>query len=220
MRDIYQLLTLSGRVDAGQGRAQPLRVLYSCSDLKRMYLFIFYWTDFSRVLCMRYYLSILAVVLLSCEPRPVLVKTAPVTDTVIVRQTDSTLPQKVVAFAQTLIGTPYNYACCAPSTGFDCSGFINYVFHHFDIEVPRSSVDFTNVGTEVALEKTQPGDLILFTGTNSKAKAVGHIGLIVSNDISGISFIHSSSGIEQSVIITRLNDRYMNRFVKVIRLMK
>lgn len=170
---------------------------------------------------MRYYFSILAVVLMSCEPRPVLIKAADArVDTVIVKHIDSTLPQKVVAFAQTLIGTPYNYACSAPSTGFDCSGFINYVFHHFNIEVPRSSVDFTNVGTEVVLEKTQPGDLILFTGTNSKVRSVGHIGLIVSNDTSGISFIHSSSGVEQSVIITRLNDRYMNRFVKVIRLMK
>jgi cell wall-associated NlpC family hydrolase len=73
---------------------------------------------------------------------------------------------------------------------------------------------------EIPLEKSQPGDLILFTGTNSKVRTVGHIGLIVDNDKAGIRFIHSSSGEEQAVIITPLNERYMNRFVKVVRVMK
>lgn len=171
---------------------------------------------------MRYYLSILALLLISCRPRLVVkpIAAEPTDTVIVVQRIDSTMPQKVVAYAQTLLGTPYKFACMAPSTGFDCSGFINYVFDHFNIEVPRSSVDFTNVGTQVALENTQPGDLILFTGTNSKVHTVGHIGLIVANETSGISFIHSSSGAEQAVIVTQLNDRYMARFVKVIRIMK
>jgi cell wall-associated NlpC family hydrolase len=124
----------------------------------------------------------------------------------------------IVAFAKTLIGTPYKFGCMAPSTGFDCSGFISYVFNHFNIEVPRSSVDFTNKGTPIPLEKARPGDLILFTGTNSKVRLVGHIGIIVSNDAGGIKFIHSSSGKENAVVITPLNERYRERFVKVIRI--
>jgi cell wall-associated NlpC family hydrolase len=131
---------------------------------------------------------------------------------------DTTLPARIVAFAKTQLGIPYHYGCAAPSTGFDCSGFINYVYHHFNIEVPRSSVDFTNYGTTVPLEHSRPSDLILFTGTNSRVRTVGHIGIVVANDSSGVSFIHASSGKEEAVIVTRMNDRYKARFVKVVRI--
>lgn len=131
---------------------------------------------------------------------------------------DADLPQKMVAYAKTMIGTQYKFGCSAPSTGFDCSGFINHIFDHFNITVPRSSVDFTNAGETVALDAAMPGDLILFTGTDSKIRTVGHIGMVVGNDTSGISFIHASSGKEMQVIITPLNDMYMNRFVKIVRI--
>jgi len=126
---------------------------------------------------------------------------------------DTLLPQKLVAYAKTLVNTCYNFGCSTPSAGFDCSGFITYVFSHFGITVPRSSVDFKNEGTAVELALSKPGDVILFTGTTGKA--IGHIGLIISNDTSGIFFIHSSSGTACGVIITKLNDYYMSRFVKV-----
>ncbi|MBA3829010.1 MAG: C40 family peptidase [Taibaiella sp.] len=175
---------------------------------------------------MRYsYLILLLFV--SCRPTPVrlpptIVDTPrlPLVFVHPVVPTDSVLAAQVVVFAKTLIGTPYKFGCTIPSAGFDCSGFINYVFHHFNMDVPRSSVDFTNEGTPVPLADALPGDLILFTGTNSNIRTVGHMGLIVAHDTSGISFIHASSGKENAVIITKLNDRYMARFVKVIRIRK
>jgi len=132
--------------------------------------------------------------------------------------TDSTQGERMVAFAKTLIGKPYVYGCKAPATGFDCSGFINYVFDHFNIAVPRSSVDFTNAGTTMPLAQARAGDLILFTGTNPSIRTVGHIGMIVTNDGSGTTFIHASSGKEMAVTITPLNERYKVRFVKVVRI--
>jgi hypothetical protein len=45
-------------------------------------------------------------------------------------------PVKLVDFAETLAGTPYVYGSINPAVGFDCSGFITYVFNHFDIRVP------------------------------------------------------------------------------------
>lgn len=132
----------------------------------------------------------------------------------------SGLGDSIVAFAKTLLGKPYVYGCMAPSTGFDCSGFINYVYHHFNIPVPRSSVDFTNYGKEIPLEKARAGDLILFTGTNASVRTVGHIGIIISDEGSDTQFIHASSGKEMAVIITPLNDRYKARFVKVIRVIE
>ena len=122
----------------------------------------------------------------------------------------------LIKFAKTLIGKPYKYASTDPSVGFDCSGFINYVFNHFNIKVPRSSKDFRNAGKEIALEDSKPGDLILFTGTNPAEREIGHIGLIISNK-DGISFIHSSSGKADGVVITDLNEYYLGRFVKVER---
>ena len=130
--------------------------------------------------------------------------------------TGNTNRQELVAYAKTLLGIPYKYASTDPQQGFDCSGFITYVFNHFDIGVPRSSVDFTNVPRAIALQEARPGDLILFTGTDSTKRIVGHMGIIVSNDATGVSFIHSSSGKVYGVTITALNKYYMGRFMKVI----
>jgi cell wall-associated NlpC family hydrolase len=126
-------------------------------------------------------------------------------------------PAAVVAFARTLVGVPYVYASSDPATGFDCSGYITYVFRRFGITVPRSSIDFTHVGQEVTAVNARPGDLILFTGTDSTDRFVGHMGIVESNTDS-LRFLHSTSGKAMGVTITALNGYYQKRFVKVIRI--
>jgi murein DD-endopeptidase / murein LD-carboxypeptidase len=156
-------------------------------------------------------------------------------DTVIIAETDTAQPVQpllsaanevnagttdrieLVNYAKTLIGVPYKYASTDPNIGFDCSGFITYVFNHFDIAVPRSSVDFTNVGTEVEHTRAIPGDLILFTGTDSTIRVVGHMGIITENNSGELKFIHSTSGKQMGVTITPFENYYKSRFVKVIR---
>lgn len=128
-------------------------------------------------------------------------------------------PDSVVSFAKTLIGIPYYYASTDPAKGFDCSGFITYVFNHFNIKVPRSSVDFTNYGKEILMENVKPGDLILFTGTDSTIRIVGHMGIVESVKNGQLSFIHSSSGKAKGVTLSPLQDYYKGRFVKVIRIL-
>lgn len=144
------------------------------------------------------------------------------TDSVLVPasqiHTKNVHPQQVVAFAKTLIGTPYRYASTDPRVGFDCSGFITYVFGHFNIIVPRSSIDFTNVGRTIPADSAKAGDLILFTGTDSTEKFVGHMGLVISNQNNQLQFIHSTSGKKYGVTITPLNDYYQSRYVKTIRI--
>ena len=127
----------------------------------------------------------------------------------------NTSRESIVTFATSLKGVPYKYASTDPAEGFDCSGFITFVFNHFNIKVPRSSVDFTNVGREVQLKNAKPGDLILFTGTDSLVKIVGHMG-IVSDNADTLKFIHSTSGKMFGVTETPLNSYYQKRFVKVI----
>jgi cell wall-associated NlpC family hydrolase len=126
-------------------------------------------------------------------------------------------PSEVVSYAQTLIGIPYRYGSTDPTIGFDCSGFITYVFNHFNIAVPRSSVEFTNQGKEVDINDSRPGDLILFTGTDSSVRVVGHMGMVESRRNDSLFFIHSSSGKANGVVITPFQKYYQGRFVKVIR---
>src|SRR5688500_12215602 len=131
-------------------------------------------------------------------------------------ETGKTTPQEIVAFANTLMGTPYRYGSIDPLVGFDCSGFITYVFSHFNIKVPRSSVDFTEVGKQIDIAQAKPGDIILFTGTNPSERTVGHMGIvnrIISDE--DLEFIHSSSGKAYGVTLSSLTPNYKLRFVKV-----
>ncbi len=124
-----------------------------------------------------------------------------------------------VDFAKTLLGTPYKYASAVPSKGLDCSGFIYYVFNHFNIRAPRSSVDFTNEGEEIDAKKAKPGDIILFTGSDNSSGIVGHMGIIVENG-KEMKFIHSASGRSVGVIISAWAGYYKTHFVKVIRILQ
>ncbi len=130
-----------------------------------------------------------------------------------------TRPNDLVNYAETLIGIPYLYGSVDPGKGFDCSGFITYVFNHFKIAVPRSSEGFTSVEREISLKQAKRGDIILFTGTDSTRRVVGHMGIITSTD-NGHEFIHSTSGKAYGVTVTPLNKYYQGRFVKVIRIFR
>jgi len=132
-------------------------------------------------------------------------------------KTGSAIPDSLVAFGKSLVGTPYLYASSDPANGFDCSGFITYVFNHFGIAVPRSSVDFTDMGIEIPTDFASPGDLILFTGTDSTIRIVGHMGIVESNERGNSLFLHSTSGKAYGVVISPLKGYYEARFVKVIR---
>lgn len=123
---------------------------------------------------------------------------------------------EVVNFSRTLIGVKYLYGSADVKKGFDCSGFIYYVFNHFGIAVPRTSADFTNAGTEVPVSKSLPGDLILFTGSNAKSGVVGHMGIITENRNGYIRFIHASES--RGVMISGMNSYFVPRFVKVNRI--
>jgi lipoprotein Spr len=126
-------------------------------------------------------LLVLAVLVFSCKDRQPTYIITEKGDTVVVAKQDtlpppapdsagyftkietgSTTPAELVAFANTLKGIPYKYASTDPAEGFDCSGFITFVFNHFKIPVPRRSVDFTFMNKQINLQNAKTGDLILF----------------------------------------------------------
>ena len=134
--------------------------------------------------------------------------------------TDGVSPDSLLKFAQSLIGVHYRPASSDPLTGFDCSGFVSYVFKNFNFSVPRSSCEFINVGEKVNLADAKPGDIILFTSPKKHRRNIGHVGIVFYNGIEGLRFIHSTSGKEYSVTITAMDETYKRRFVQVVRLLK
>ena len=130
--------------------------------------------------------------------------------------TKSISADDVVTFAETLIGIKYKYGSVIKENGFDCSGFINYVFNHFNIPVPRISSDFTNAGKEVPIKESKRGDLILFTGSNANSGVVGHMGIVTQNKNGQLEFIHASES--RGVMISGMNAYFVLRFVKVNRI--
>lgn len=83
--------------------------------------------------------------------------------------------------AKSYIGTPYVYGGSTPS-GFDCSGFVKYVYGQIGISLSRTSYTQANEGTYVAYEDLMPGDIVCF-GSGS----ISHVGIYVGDG----QFIHS-----------------------------
>ncbi|QAT38867.1 C40 family peptidase [Clostridium sp. JN-9] len=89
----------------------------------------------------------------------------------------------VVAYAANFIGTPYVWGGTSPRPGFDCSGFVQYVYGHFGVSLDRSTYEQIHDGAEVPLNSIQPGDLVFFGSYDSPH----HVGIYVGNGM----YIHA-----------------------------
>lgn len=81
-----------------------------------------------------------------------------------------------VSFAESLIGVPYVYGGTTPS-GFDCSGFVQYVYSHFGVNLPRTTTQQENCGTQIPVNQAQPGDLYFWGSKGSTY----HVAICVGN---------------------------------------
>jgi cell wall-associated NlpC family hydrolase len=132
-------------------------------------------------------------------------------------ESDVYLGDKIVSFGMSLLGIPY-VAAGSSKKGFDCSGFVYFVFNHFKIQVPRSSSEFKNFGKDIPIGSVKKGDILLFLSPTRKV--IGHIGIVTNPNGMESDFIHSSSGREMKVIVTSLKKPgYTRRFVKAIRVL-
>jgi cell wall-associated NlpC family hydrolase len=128
----------------------------------------------------------------------------------------------LVLYALQQLGTNYCYAGTTPATGFDCSGFVQYVFTHFHVPVPHSTALLINVGRPVPRAQAQPGDIVVFTGTAKTSSTPGHAGIVVTAGPEGpLRFVHSSSARrEPGVKISQVEGTdYERRFMQVRRVL-
>ena len=93
---------------------------------------------------------------------------------------DGSRASQVVAIALQYLGIPYVWGGSSPSTGFDCSGFVMYVYAQIGISLPHHAASQWGYGVPVSREDLAPGDLVFFDG-------LGHMGMYIG----GGQFIHA-----------------------------
>ena len=115
--------------------------------------------------------------------------------------------EAVVAYAKQYLGYKYVAGGASPSTGFDCSGFTQYVYKHFGITLNRVSRDQSKNGVAVDKANLQPGDILLFKG--SSGSAIGHVGIYIG----GGQFIHAENPSTDVCITSMSSNYYTTRYV-------
>jgi cell wall-associated NlpC family hydrolase len=121
----------------------------------------------------------------------------------LVRRSMRSVPlgTRVVRFAKHLLGVPYRYGGNSPGTGFDCSGFVRYVYGHFGVSLAHSSfADFVR-GQRIARRQLRAGDLVFFDDA-------GHVGIYLGH----ARFIHAPHSGTVVSISTMSSGWYGSRF--------
>ncbi|WP_157380527.1 C40 family peptidase [Burkholderia ubonensis] len=95
--------------------------------------------------------------------------------------------ERLQSKALSLIGVRYRYGGSTPQAGFDCSGFVRYVFHHATkLYVGRTAESMATEGSWVQRAELRAGDLVFF---NTLGKTYSHVGIYLGNG----RFVHSPS---------------------------
>ncbi len=113
-------------------------------------------------------------------------------------EASSAIPVEISKTATSLIGVKYSYGGTTTS-GFDCSGYLNYVFNKSGVDLARTSSGMFASGTAVNKAELETGDLVFF---NTTGKGVSHVGVYIGDG----EFAHASTS--KGVRVDKLNDPY------------
>ena len=125
--------------------------------------------------------------------------------------TGTELGKEIAAYALQYEGTPYKWGGKSPETGFDCSGFVQYVYGQFGFRTSRVANDALSDGVHVDPADLQPGDLLCFYSGNNY---VGHLGIYVGDDL----FVHAANSVTGVVTTSLTTGYYASRGYEIRRL--
>lgn len=116
----------------------------------------------------------------------------------------SSSAQEILINALSLTGIKYKYGGNSPETGFDCSGFVRYVFQQAaNLTLPHGARALSQLGQTVPVDQLKPGDLVFF---NTLKSAFSHVGIYLGNN----RFIHApSSG--GGIHVVNMSDEYWSK---------
>ena len=101
------------------------------------------------------------------------------------RQVSQNEADQLIGSAMSLLGVAYRFGGTSPTTGMDCSAFMQYIFRRtMQVNLPRTSSEQAKVGSQVSRSALQPGDMVFF---NTSGRRISHVGLYIGND----RFIHA-----------------------------
>ena len=109
---------------------------------------------------------------------------------------------RAASVAQRYLGVPYRWGGESPRTGFDCSGFVQYVFSRVGVSLPRVVSAQYRVGEAVPRARLRPGDIVFFDG-------LGHDGIYIG----GGRFVHSPHSGDVVKISSLRESWYASRWV-------
>lgn len=113
-----------------------------------------------------------------------------------------TLRQKLIKFALQYVGYNYVYGGSSPSSGFDCSGLVYYVFRQFDYNITRTATtQYSQDGACISKSELAPGDLVFFSSNGGYSTT--HVGIYIGDN----QFVHASTP-KIGVVVSRLDSTY------------
>lgn len=127
-----------------------------------------------------------------------------------INESKNTLREQIVEYAKKYLGVKYVYGGTSPK-GFDCSGFVQYVYKNFGIELERVASSQASHGKKIDKKDLKVGDLVFFD-TNGGLNSIEHVGIYVGEG----KFIHASSGRSaRKVVISSLAEGfYANTYMR------
>lgn len=113
--------------------------------------------------------------------------------------------QQLLSYATSLTGTSYKFGGKSPETGFDCSGYVRYVFKQVGgLSLPHNALAISKVGQKISTAELRPGDLVFF---NTLRRSISHVGIYLGNN----RFVHASSTRSGVVEVSDLRDSYWTK---------
>ena len=121
----------------------------------------------------------------------------------------------IIYHAKSYLGGRYVWGGTQPE-GFDCSGYVKYLYEKEGIELPRTAWQQSKVGKEIPRYALEKGDLVFFKTTDKRKIPITHVGMYIGND----KFIHAASKKDGIIISPLSTGKYARKFVKATRIIE